>query len=963
MGLHYFFPTIMKNNYLGRVLLFAGLASALVTRAQTGEPGLQRTIGRNGEQLLVSGLKYPVGQVQELFSRELRLGPNDQLVSKKSESDKIGFTHEKYQQYFKGVLVEGAIYTVHSRAGSIETVSGTFERIPQTLAVEAALSEGQALAEALKYVGASRYMWQDAKQEAMLREQMNNSKATYLPKGELVVIRPIAQEGPEKLGNTLPVPVVAWKFNVYAQQPLRRDYIYVNAKTGQVVRQDAILKNGTFETRYSGTQITPNYTYSDSRGVFRSYLTDRNRGNLKVYNVDGTSLVNTSSSNFWAAARYRNSNNDDVSFDAYWGAQAVYDYWNNVHGRNSYDGQGTSLLSYVHCLFQRNDGSYTGDNAAWDGSRMLYGDGGGAFTPLTSLDVCAHEIGHGVCQTTANLIYENESGALNEGFSDIWGAVIENYKAPTKQPWLIGEEITRFGGALRSMSNPNSFSQPAYYQGFFWQPTTTSPVQGNDYGGVHTNSGVLNHWFFLLSTGRNGTNEVGNTYSVTGIGMAEAAQIAFRAESQYLGRFSAYTDARVFTIQAARDLYGAGSVQEVAVANAWFAVGVGNAYTSPPFAGFNTYRITAKHSGQALAIRGGNDNTAMQTAVSDNLSQLWNIQLLRDGVYKLLAAHSGQVLEIGGAFTNEGATANQWSYWGHPWQQWRIESVGGGAFRIMAQHTNQALEVGGGSMTDGASVNQWSYVGGDNQQWYIQRSGVFKIINKHSGQALNISGRSSNPGAGAIQWPANDNSRNQVWEIEEVGNGLYKLVVQHSGQVLEVGGGDTNAGALANQWSYVSNSWQQWRIESVGGGAYRIIAQHSNQALEVGGSSTATGASVNQWPYIGADNQQWYIQSLSRSDMVRTAGTTLATTQTTDASASNVALSLYPNPASTQLAISLTNGAKLEAVKITDIRGSTLLTTRVTTSGKIDISSLSVGIYFVTVSDGKQEYRQRFSKE
>jgi len=951
----------MKNKYLGRVLLFAGLTSSLITRAQTEEPGLQRTLGRNGEQLMVSGLKYPVGQAQKLLSQELRLGPNDQLVSKKSEIDKIGFTHEKYQQYFKGVPVEGAIYTVHSRTGFIETVSGTFERIPQTLAVEAALSEGQALSEALKYVGATRYMWQDARQEAMLREQMSDTKATYLPKGELVVIRPITEGGAEKLGSTLPVPVIAWKFNVYAQQPLRRDYIYVNAKTGLVVRQDAILKNGTFETRYSGTRTTPNYTYSDSRGVFRSYLTDYTRGTLRVYNADGTALVNTSSSNFWSAARYRNSNNDDVSFDAYWGAQAVYDYWSNVHGRNSYDGQGTSLLSYVHYLFQRNDGSYTGDNAAWDGSRMLYGDGGGAFTPLTSLDVCAHEIGHGVCQTTANLIYENESGALNEGFSDIWGAVIENYRAPTKQPWLIGEEITRFGGALRSMSNPNSFNQPAYYQGIAWQPTTTNPTSANDYGGVHTNSGVLNHWFFLLSTGRSGTNEVGNAYSVTGIGMAEAAKIAYRAESQYLGRFSVYTDARAFTIQAARDLYGAGSVQEVAVANAWFAVGVGSAYTSPPFAGFNTYRITAKHSGQALAIRGGNDNAAIQTAVGDNLTQLWNIQLLRDGVYKLLAAHSGQVLEIGGAFDYDGATANQWSYWGHPWQHWRIESVGGGAYRIMAEHSNRALEVGGSSMTDGASVNQWSYVGGDNQQWYIQRSGVFKIINKHSGQALSISGRSSNFGAGAVQSTASDNFRSQVWEIQEAGNGLYKLVAQHSGQFLEVGGGDTNAGALTNQWSYWGHPWQHWRIESVGGGAYRIMAEHSNQALEVGGSSTAVGASVNQWPYIGADNQQWYIQSLSRNDMVRMANPTLAVTQATDATNSGIALNLYPNPASTQLNVSLTNGTKPKFVKITDIRGSTLLMT--TASGKLDIAFLSAGIYFVIAGDGEHEYRQRFSKE
>lgn len=179
--------------------------------------------------------------------------------------------------------------------------------------------------------------------------------------------------------------------------------------------------------------------------------------------------------------------------------------------------------------------------------------------------------------------------------------------------------------------------------------------------------------------------------------------------------------------------------------------------------------------------------------------------------------------------------------------------------------------------------------------------------------------------------------------------------------MLEIGGAFDYDGATANQWSYWGHPWQHWRIESVGGGAYRIMAEHSNQALEVGGSSTAVGASVNQWPYIGADNQQWYIQSLSRNDMVRMANPTLAVAQATDATNSGIALNLYPNPASTHLTVSLTNGTKPKFVKITDIRGSTLLMT--TASDKVDIAFLSAGIYFVIAGDGEHEYRQRFSKE
>ena len=123
------------------------------------------------------------------------------------------------------------------------------------------------------------------------------------------------------------------------------------------------------------------------------------------------------------------------------------------------------------------------------------------FDALTSLDVAAHEIGHAVTSNTANLAYRRESGGLNEGFSDIWGAAVEHYgkgngndASPDADAWLIGEEIDRRSGvsALRSMSNPNSRSQPDTYGGSFWKnPNCGTPTQANDYCGVHTNSGVF----------------------------------------------------------------------------------------------------------------------------------------------------------------------------------------------------------------------------------------------------------------------------------------------------------------------------------------------------------------------------------------------------------------------------------------------------------------------------------------
>lgn len=257
------------------------------------------------------------------------------------------------------------------------------------------------------------------------------------------------------------------------------------------------------------------------------------------------------------------------------------------------------------------------DNAYWSGAEMLYGDGYTNFKPLTSLDVCAHEIGHGVCASTANLAYQAESGALNEGFSDIWGASVEQYTAANlglvKSTWLIGEEIVNYGLALRSMSNPKSIGQPGYYKGQYWVTDPGFYNEGNDWGGVHTNSGVLNRWFYILSQGESGTNEGGNAYAVTGIGINDAARIAYRAESVYLQAASKFEDARRLTLKAAEDLFGVCSAQAVATTKSWYAVGVGgNNYFATPL----TPSITATQ------LSGYNEPTMVRFKTTNNIVEV-----------------------------------------------------------------------------------------------------------------------------------------------------------------------------------------------------------------------------------------------------------------------------------------------------------------------------------------------------
>lgn len=269
--------------------------------------------------------------------------------------------------------------------------------------------------------------------------------------------------------------------------------------------------------------------------------------------------------NNWTNTEYNNSNKDNAILDAHWGAEMTYDYFLQNHNRDSYDNNGAVIKSYVHY-------SNNYENAFWDGQRMTYGDGNTTFDALTSIDVVAHEIGHGVCSNTANLVYQNESGAINEGLSDIWGAMVEFNAAPEKDTYLIGEEIILTGTSLRSMVNPNSGfrAQPDTYQGSFWH------TDSSDNGGVHTNSGVMNFWFYLLAEGGSGINDNGDIYDVDGINKVKAARIVYRAESVYFTSTTNYHQARNLTIQATDDLFGENSDESFNVANAWYAVGIGN---------------------------------------------------------------------------------------------------------------------------------------------------------------------------------------------------------------------------------------------------------------------------------------------------------------------------------------------------------------------------------------------------
>lgn len=488
-----------------------------------------------------------------LFLQSLLLGENGgELKQISKESDHLGFTHIRYQVSFNSIPVFGKILVAHLKDHKLQSINGELFAFAAPTAVFS-ISEASALRFAIAKVGAKKYKWENKEEEQFMAKTLNDPTFSYQPKAEKVFL----------LHNgTLHS---AYKFNIYAEEPLYRGDVFVDASTGKILNElnhiCTVNTPGTAATKYSGTQ-TITCDFANNQHTLRETVRGLGVETYNLFNTTNYALNNfTSTTSTWSLSAF-----DQGALDAHWGAERTYDYYLNVHNRNSINNAGFKLVSFVHY-------STNYQNAFWDGQRMTYGDGGGSYKIFTALDVCGHEISHGLTSNTSNLMYQNESGALNESYSDIFGASIENFARPTNWNWKIGEDLTNSGNGLRTMANPNQFGDPDTYGGTNWYTGTA------DNGGVHTNSGVSNYWYYLLTQGGSGTNDLGNTFSVTGIGFNSASRIAFRALTVYYTPTTNYATARLLSIQAAKDLFGDCSNEAIQTINAWHAVGIGNKFT------------------------------------------------------------------------------------------------------------------------------------------------------------------------------------------------------------------------------------------------------------------------------------------------------------------------------------------------------------------------------------------------
>jgi len=519
------------------------------------------------------------------YKSDLGLSAEDDFSQTKVEKDNLGFSHFRYNQTNKGIPVEGAQYLVHVLDGKISRSNGKLVRDIKA-PTEALISSETAIESALLYVDADGYYWESEQKEHLIKHIKRDEQATFYPSPELVYAdKDYSQDGSRYR--------LAWKMDIYPLGPKGHQTIFVDAKDGHILYtldqcQDVTV-DGLAETRYHGLQTFQ--VDSLAPDSFRLY-DDSRAATVETYNmqtkdadfVPDSAVDFIDSDNYWEG---HNEAADDAATDVHWGMQKTYDYFADEHGRISFDGDTSPVISFVHV--RRN-----WFNARWTGMWAEFGDGSG--DPLTSLDIVSHELTHGVTGTSSGLVYRNESGALNESFSDIFGVAVEWAATPDSADWFMG----RLDFQFRSIKDPGAFGDPDTYLGDNWH------TDDSDNGGVHTNSGVQNFWYYLLSMGGSGNNDNGDAYEVTGIGMKKAEAIAFRNLTTYLTNSSTYEDARYGAILSAEDLYGPCSEEVLQTIEAWYAVGVGPAMT------LLDYEVLAPEIEQSSCSYSSNESVSLE---------------------------------------------------------------------------------------------------------------------------------------------------------------------------------------------------------------------------------------------------------------------------------------------------------------------------------------------------------------
>ena len=486
---------------------------------------------------------------------ELELAqPGEELRLENVHPDAEGRYHARVRQYYRGLEVVPAEATIHaSRGREYDLFTGRLRSTPTGLDVVPTLSAE----ESMQTVRRTFDHWVDV--PAAQQQFLSGPQLT----AELVVYAP---EGSE--------PELAYRVEA---RPHLGDHqtVYVDAKTGAEIHRfghvcrmvDDLPPSTATRPDLYGNNLTIQTHREDDGSYILADITrpmfdesgEIPKGMILTYDAQGGSPQNEE----FSPEIGRSADNTDwspVAVSVHNNAALAYEYFRTRLTRNSIDNLGSNVLSLYDVT---NEDGTDMDNAFWNGVAMFYGNGKDFLSGVAkATDVAGHEMSHGIIQHTANLEYQNESGALNESFADVFGYLLENEVGDFR----LGEDIVSPvyfpTGAMRDMSDPNNGGKTA--NNFGYQPGHMSEFEhvgpDDDNGGVHANSGIPNRAFYYFVT-------------AAGIGEAKAEKVYYRAISEYLTRSSRFVDARIAVVQSAMDLYGAEAA--TAAGSAFDKVGIG----------------------------------------------------------------------------------------------------------------------------------------------------------------------------------------------------------------------------------------------------------------------------------------------------------------------------------------------------------------------------------------------------
>ena len=475
--------------------------------------------------------------------------PHAELVHGSTRRDAAGREHVRLAQHYRGVPIWGAEIVGHwSPDGGLYAINGRYGPTPEHVAeIVPEVSAVKAVDVALADLAGKQTI-------EVLSGAIGRLLRYEGPQAELCLWSPRVQD-PVRLTWKIEIRPNAqqrWYYFVGAHNGTVLDYYQASPSDGLAVGTGVDL-HGNMVDLHTLEDDGTFYLIDGSRPEFdeENYSVNDPDGalwTLDARNTDAETIENVTSED--------NNFSDPIAVSAHKNMERVYEYFLETHGRLGISGDGTSTISVVHVT---EDGESM-QNAYWNGVYMAYGDGGSAFSPLAaSLDVAAHEMVHGIIERTVNLEYRFQSGALNESFADIFGAMVDD------DDWQMGEDVVNTdyfpSGALRDLKDPHNGDEAG---GYNWQPAHMDEYldldEDDDNGGVHFNSGIPNRAAYLIAEA---------------IGREKTARIYYHIlDAAYLSPRSQFVDCRVAAERAAGDLFGDESTELEAVRNAFSAVGI-----------------------------------------------------------------------------------------------------------------------------------------------------------------------------------------------------------------------------------------------------------------------------------------------------------------------------------------------------------------------------------------------------